>query len=98
MSDKQPRLTCHSEPAGEESRRSQNNRPRLRRCLASLDMTPHMLVVLDRGCTRRSTGVSLLNAGVAAVDEEHEQDDQPVEDLLPGRFDADDLQYVLHEN
>src|SRR5687767_7989432 len=40
----------------------------------------------------------LLDTGVAAVDEEHQEDDQTVEDLLPGELDADDLKHVLEQN
>ena len=52
-----------------------------------------------RRLARANSGVSLLlDAGVAAVDEEHQEDDQTVEDLLPGGLDADDLQHVLQQD
>ena len=47
---------------------------------------------MRRGATALADGMGLLaDAGVAAIDEEHEQDDQAVEDLLAGGSDADDL-------
>ena len=43
--------------------------------------------------------VSLLpDASVAAVDEEHQQNNETVEDLLPSRLDADNLQHVLEQD
>src|SRR5918994_7466966 len=40
----------------------------------------------------------LLDPGVTAVDEEHQEDDQTVEDLLPGELDANDLKHVLKQD
>src|SRR3954453_22818526 len=52
--------------------------------------------------SRRARGTPgsslLLDASVAAVDEEHQEDDQAVEDLLARGQDADDLEHVLEQN
>src|SRR4051812_41514993 len=47
---------------------------------------------------RATPGSSLLlDASIAAVDEEHQEDDQTVEDLLARGLDADDLEHVLEQ-
>lgn len=49
------------------------------------------LATLQPGQVVRVGGRSVPDARPAAVDEEHREDDQTVEDLLAGGFEADDL-------